>query len=251
MSTTFKGRTAVITGGNSGIGLATAQRLVADGANVVILGRDAKTLEAAVKELGPKARAVRGDVSRLADLDRLADETRKAFGRVDLVFANAGIADFRSFAETDEAFYDKMMDANVKGAYFTAQKLLPLFDDKGGSIIFTGSGVDVKGWPNTSVYAPTKAALRSLVRVLAAELAPRSIRVNVVSPGPIDTPIFGRLAMPADAVKAFADGVTAQVPLKRFGTPDEVASAVLFLASSQASFITGTELYVDGGIAQV
>src|SRR5262245_21414638 len=136
---TFKGRTAVITGGNSGIGLATAKKLVGEGANVVILGRDGKTLDAAVKELGSKARAVRGDVSRLQDLDRLADETRKAFGNVDLVFANAGIAEFRPFAETDEAFYDKMMDANVKGAYFTAQKLLPLFDDKGGSIVFNGS----------------------------------------------------------------------------------------------------------------
>ncbi len=247
----FQGRTAVVTGGNSGIGLATARKLVAQGANVVIMGRDAKTLDAAVNELGPRARGVRGDVSKLADLDRLADETRKAFGRLDLVFVNAGIAEFRSFAESDEAFYNRIMNANLKGAFFTAQKLLPLFDGKGGSIVFNGSGVDVKGWPDTSVYAATKTALRSLARVLASELAPRGIRVNVVSPGPIATPIFGRSGMPAEQAKAFAEGITAQVPLRRFGTPDEVADAVLFLGGAQASFVTGTELYVDGGIAQV
>jgi NAD(P)-dependent dehydrogenase (short-subunit alcohol dehydrogenase family) len=232
----FKGRTAVVTGGNSGIGLATARKLVARGANVVIFGRDARTLATALKELGPNARAVQGDVSKLTDLDRLYDEARKAFGGVDIVFANAGIAEFRPVAEVDDGFYDKIMDANVKGAYFTAQKALPHFKGP-GSIVFNTSGVNVKGWPNTSVYAATKAALRSLTRTFAAELAPRTIRVNAVSPGPIETPIFGRLGMPADAVKEFTGGIVAQVPLKRFGTADEVADAVLFLVSEQASSV--------------
>lgn len=247
----FQGRTAVITGGNSGIGLATAKKLVAQGANVVIMGRDAATLERAVKELGPRARGVRGDVSRLADLDKLAAEAKAlSGGRVDLVFANAGIAEFRPFPETDEAFYDKMMDANVKGAYFTAQKLLPLMGE-GGSLVFNTSVVGWKGWPNMSVYAPTKAALRSLVRVLASELSARGIRVNAVAPGPIETPIYGRLGMPEQAAKDFAAGITAQVPLKRFGTADEVADAVLFLSGPGSTFVTGVELAVDGGIGQV
>jgi NAD(P)-dependent dehydrogenase (short-subunit alcohol dehydrogenase family) len=247
----FQGRTAVVTGGNSGIGLATARKLVAEGANVVIMGRDAKTLDAAVKELGPRARGVRGDVAKLADLDRLFQETKAAFGKVDVLFVNAGLAEFRPFTDIDEAFYDKTTDVNVKGAFFTAQKALPLFPKEGGSIVFNTSVVGSKGWPNMSVYAPTKASLRSLVRVLAGELAPRAIRVNAVAPGPIDTPIYGRMGMPPEAVKEFAAGIQTQVPLKRFGTPEEIADAVLFLASPQASYVTGIELSVDGGIGQV
>lgn len=246
----FQDRTAVITGGNSGIGLATAQKLSAHGANIVIMGRDRQTLDAALGQLGSRARGVRGDVAMLADLDRLAAETRAAFGRLDYLFVNAGIAEFRPLDQVDEAFFDKTMAVNVKGAFFTVQKLLPLFD-RGGSIVFTTSVVNQKGWPDMSVYAPSKAALRSLVRVLAAELATRGIRVNAVAPGPVDTPIYGRLGLSPEAVKEFTAGITAQVPLKRFGTAEEVAEAALFLAGPQASFVTGAELGVDGGIGQV
>ncbi len=178
------------------------------------------------------------------------DEAKKAFGKVDIVFANAGIAEFRPAVEVDEAFFDKTTDANVKGAYFTAQKAIPLLKD-GGTIIFNTSGVQVKGWPNTSVYAATKAALRSYTRTFAAELAPRKIRVNAVSPGPVETPIFGRLGMPTEQAHEMLKGIISQVPLGRMGTSDEVADAVLFLASDKAAFITATELAVDGGIAQV
>jgi NAD(P)-dependent dehydrogenase (short-subunit alcohol dehydrogenase family) len=242
----FANKVAVITGGNSGIGLATAKELNRRGAKVVISGRDEKTLAEAAEAIGGNTLAVRADVSKLSDLDNLFARTMKRFGSIDLLFVNAGGGKFAPIEQTTEAMFDEMIDSNLKGAYFTVQKALPLLKD-GASIIFNSSVASHKGFPNTSVYSATKAALRSFTRTLAAELVARKIRVNAVAPGPIATPIFGRLGVPAEAAKEMAQGFTAQVPMKRMGEPEEIAHAVAFLASDEASFITGVELNVDGG----
>ena len=241
---------AVITVGNSGIGLAAARELIRHGAKVVIFGRDEATLRTALGELGAEAHAVRGDVTQLADLDRLFRETTERFGQVDILFANAGVAKLAPFSLTDEALFDQNVDINFKGAFFTAQKALPYLND-GACIIFNTTVFNVKGYANTSVYSAAKAALRSLVRTLAAELAPRGIRVNAVAPGPIETPIYGKLGVPAEAVTELADFFQEAIPLKRFGRVSEIGTVVRFLASAEASFINGVELAVDGGLAQV
>lgn len=246
----LEGKVAVVTGGNSGIGLATAKRFQEEGARVVILGRSRKTLDEAVKSIGNGVVAVQGDVAKLADLDKLYTEVSKRLGRIDVLFVNAGVAKFVPFAETSENAYDEQFDINIKGAYFTIQKALPLLND-GASIILNTSVVDQKGTAGASAYAATKAALRSLARTTAAELAERGIRVNAVAPGPIVTPIFDRTGLPKEAIDEFAKEIVAQVPMKRFGQPEEVAGAVAFLASQDASYITGVEINVDGGLGQI
>jgi len=244
------GKVAVVTGGNSGIGLATAKRFREEGARVVISGRDQKTLDEAVKTIGGDVVAVRGDVSKLSDLDKLYKTVADKFGKIDVLFANAGIAKFAPLADSGESLFDEQFDVNVKGVYFTIQKALPLLND-GASIIINSSVVNETGIANGSVYAATKAAVRSFARTLTAELVERGIRVNVVSPGPIVTPIFGRTGLSKDQFDEFAKGVVAKVPMKRFGQPEEVASTVLFLATPESSYITGVDINVDGGMGQV
>lgn len=246
----LEGKTAVITGGNSGIGLATAKLFIQQGAQVVILGRDGKTLESAARELGPKAIAFKADVESLDQLDVAAKEVGNKLGKVDILFVNAGIAEFRPMDQVDGAFFDKTFDINVKGAFFTVQKFAPLLRDH-GAVMFTTSIVQQKGWPGTSVYAASKAAVRSLTRTLAAELASRHIRVNAIAPGPIETPIFGRMGMPPEAVQQMVEGILQQSPMHRFGAANEVANVALFLASNQSSYLTGGEVCVDGGIGQL
>ena len=244
------GKVAVVTGGNSGIGLATAKRFREEGAKVAITGRDQKTLDEAVKTIGGDVLAVRADVSKLGDLDKFYKAVADKFGRIDIVFANAGIAKFAPFVNSTEELFDETFDINVKGVFFTIQKALPLLNE-GASIIINSSVVNETGPHSASIYSATKAAVRSFARTLTTELVDRGIRINVVSPGPITTPIFGRTGLPKEALDEFATTVKAKVPMKRFGEPEEIASTVLFLASPEASYITGVDINVDGGLGQV
>lgn len=246
----LEGRVAVITGGSSGIGLATAKLFQQAGAKVAISGRNQQSLDQALRELGPGTVAVRSDVSKLGDLDKLFAVVSEKLGRVDVLFANAGIAKFAPVSDVSEEAYDETFDINVKGVFFTVQKAIPFLNDN-ASIILNTSFVNQAGVPTTSVYAASKAAVRSLARGISSELAIRGIRVNVVSPGPIATPLYEKLGLPKEAVDAFAANIVSQVPLKRFGKPEEVAETALFLASSASSYITGVELNVDGGLGQV
>ncbi len=250
MTKRFEGKVAVITGGNSGIGLATAKLFHDEGAKVAISGRDQKTLDEAVKIIGPGTLAVKADVAKLADLDHFYSQVAAKFGKIDALFANAGIAKFAPVASGSEQLFDETFDINVKGLYFTLQKALPLLNDNAG-IVLNASVVSTKGSPGSSIYSATKAAVRSLARTFAAELVERGIRVNVVSPGPITTPIFGKTGMSQADIDQFSENVKQRIPMKRFGTPDEVGHAVLFLASPQASYITGVDLNVDGGYGQI
>jgi NAD(P)-dependent dehydrogenase (short-subunit alcohol dehydrogenase family) len=246
----FEGKIAVITGGNSGIGLGAAKAFAAEGAKVVITGRDQKTLDAAAKDIGPGTLAIKADVSKLSDLDKTFADIKKAFGKIDALFVNAGIGKFVPFDQVTEAFFDETMNINLKGAYFTIQKAVPLMP-KGSAIVLNASINAHMGMANSSVYGASKAAIVNLAKTLSADLLEKGIRVNTVSPGPITTPIIDRMGMPADAVKQTKDWIQSQVPLKRFGTTEELASAVLFLSSAESAYILGTELIVDGGMVSL
>jgi NAD(P)-dependent dehydrogenase (short-subunit alcohol dehydrogenase family) len=242
------GKVALVTGGSTGIGLAAAKRLVADGAYVFITGRRKKELDAAVEQIGRNVTAVEGDVSKLADLDRLMATIQKSKGRIDVLFANAGIAEAAPLEAITEDQFDRQFGINVKGTLFTVQKALPLLPE-GSSIILNSSIVGSKGFAARSVYSATKAALRSFARTWTTDLASRKIRVNVVSPGPIDTPGLRGLSK-ADG-EGLADLYRGRIPIGRLGRPEDIASAVSFLASDDSSFVAGIELFVDGGLAQV
>jgi NAD(P)-dependent dehydrogenase (short-subunit alcohol dehydrogenase family) len=250
MSKKLAGKVAVITGGNSGIGLATAQRFAVEGAQVVITGRRQGELDAAVRQIGGNAIGVPGDVSNLADLDRLYATVKQKHGRVDVLFANAGGGEFAPLGSITEEHFDKAFSINVKGLLFTVQKALPLFQN-GGSIILNASIVSIKGMEAFSVYSATKAAVRSFARSWTVDLKGRKIRVNAISPGPIDTPALNGLGQTEEQVKQFKTGLVSSVPLGRLGTPDEIAKAAVFLASDDSSYVTGIELFVDGGMAQI
>jgi NAD(P)-dependent dehydrogenase (short-subunit alcohol dehydrogenase family) len=244
------GKIAVVTGGNSGIGLATAARFAAEGAEVVIVGRRQEELDKAIDAIGPRAMAVQGDISRLDDLDRVFATVRAAKGRIDILFANAGLGDMQPIGSITEASFDLIFGVNVKGTLFTVQKALPLMK-AGGSIILTGSTTGVMGTPAFSVYSASKAAIRNFVRSWALDLKGTGIRVNVLSPGPTSTPgLLNGLARTGQQ-DALIAGLIEQTPLGRMGNPDEIAAAALLLASDDGSFMTGSELCVDGGYAQV
>ena len=240
----LQGKVAVITGGTTGIGFAAAKLFVEEGAFVFITGRRQKELDQAVKAIGSNVAGVQGDVANLADLDRLYKTVEAKGRRIDIVFANAGFGEFASLGSITEEYFDRLFNVNVKGALFTVQKALPLLND-GGSIVLTGSVGSVKGTPAFWVYGATKAAIRNFVRAWTIELNDRRIRSNVLSPGPTETPLVGQ--QPADAIAR----IVSTIPMGRMGEPDEIAKAALFLASDDSSFVTGIELFVDGGRAQV
>jgi NAD(P)-dependent dehydrogenase (short-subunit alcohol dehydrogenase family) len=243
----LEGKKALITGGNSGIGFATAKLFVAEGARVAITGRDQRTLDLAAAELGPKATAYRADVSDSAARKDLFEKLSKDFGELDIVFANAGIAGSTIAGSTDEEVFENILRINLTGAYFTVERVLPLLKD-GGSIIFNGSVIGTLGMGGYAAYAATKAGVRAIARSLAADLSPRGIRVNVVAPGATKTPIWSRNGRTEEQVDEAAQRFSTTIPLGRFGEPEEIAKAVLFLASEDSSYVQGVELFVDGGL---
>ena len=248
MTNRLEGKIALVTGGNSGIGLETAKRFAEEGATVYVTGRRQAELDVAVREIGPRAVGVRGDVSSLTDLDGLYARIGREQGRLDVVFANAGVFSVTPVEAVTEAQYDREFDINVKGLFFTVQKALPLMG-AGGSIVLNASVVSVKGFGGMSVYSATKAAVRSFARTLTTDLKGRGIRVNVVSPGPISTP--GAEVMAGGDLAAFEAMMAPMVPLGRIGRPREIADAALYLASDESSYVTGIDLMVDGGVGQV
>lgn len=246
---------ALITGGNSGIGLATAEEFLKAGASVVITGRDPATLRSAIRRLGEvaapdKLGAVQADVTLVEQLDQVMNDVRRRHGRLDVLFVNAGIAEFVPIDTANEDHFDRIFDTNVKGAYFTVQKALPLLA-RGASVILTGSVAGLLGMPANSVYAASKAAVRSLARTLSADLVNRGIRVNVISPGPVVTPIFGRMGLSPAQQEELATRVLQSVPVRRFGDAREIAHAAVFLASDESTFFVGAELVADGGVSQL
>jgi len=244
----FEGKSVLVTGGSSGIGLAAAQAFANEGARVVVTGRDTAALERVREQLGSTAVAVRNDAADPAAARALANELTRRGIQLDAVFINAGVAKFAAFADVDEGLWDQTFDTNVKGAYFHIQALLPLLRP-GAAIVINGSINAHLGMPNSSVYAASKAALISLAKTLSAELLPRGVRVNVVSPGPVSTPLYGKLGMDAKTLQATAAYIQSQVPLGRFGTPQEIAATVLHLAAPESAFIVGAEIVVDGGMS--
>ena len=245
----FKGKTAVITGGTTGIGLVTAKLFINEGARVIVTGRTSATIKTAQAELGDNAVVIHSDATSLPDMDALAKKVKETFGKLDVLFVNAGYGQFIPFESVTEEVYDEMLNLNAKGPYFIVQKLVPLMPE-GSSVVFTTSMANVKGVPNLSAYGAAKAALRQITRSLAAELLPRGIRVNAVSPGPIYSPILQKVGMPKEAADQVYIQMAQSVPMKRMGQPEEIAKAVAFLAID-ATYTTGTELPVDGGWSQL
>lgn len=250
MMADLTGKVAVITGGNSGIGQATAAEFVRAGAKVVISGRDRETLARSAAGIAGEVLAVQADVTRLADLENLFERTEQKYGKVDVLFINAGMAVLKPMIDITEDDFDSVMDINFKGAYFTLQKALPYLNDGASVILNTSINAHI-GMPTTTVYAASKAALSSLIRTVSGELLSRNIRVNAVSPGPVETPFFSRLGMDARQMQGMAESIVGQVPLGRFGKPEELAKVVAFLASSDSSFLLGTEITADGGMSQL
>lgn len=250
MSRRFEGKVAVVTGGNSGIGLAAAKAYAREGAKVAITGRSEATLAAAAKEIGPGTLAIQADVSRLPEIASSMATIKEKLGKIDALFVNAGIGRFVPLEEVSEAFFDETIATNLKGAFFTIQRAAPLFS-KGAAVVINASVNAHKGFPGSSVYGATKAAVVNLARTLSADLLPRGVRVNVVSPGPIETPIFDRMGLPEERRAEMKEWITQQVPLKRFGQPDDIAAAVLFLTSDESRYIVGAELLVDGGVVSL
>ncbi len=246
----FTNKTVLVTGGSSGIGLAAAKAFAAEGARVVITGRDEAALENARAAIGTGVITLRSDAGSLADAKALAENVAARGLRLDALFINAGAAKFAAFPDVDEALWDQILDTNVKGPYFQIQALLPLFN-AGAAIVINGSINARIGMPNTSVYAASKAAVISLAKTLSAELLPRGVRVNVVSPGPVATPIYGKLGLDATTLEATAAQIQGQIPLGRFGTSEEIAATVLHLSAPESAFIVGTEIIADGGMSQL
>lgn len=246
----FQDKTVLVTGGTSGIGLAAAKAFAAEGARVIITGRDAAALEKAQAELGPRALAIRNDAGVPGSATELAAALSGHGVKLSAVFLNAGMARFAGLADVTEALWDETFDVNVKGVFFQIQALTPLLD-QGASIVINGSINAHIGMPNSAVYAASKAAVISLAKTLSAELLPRGARVNVVSPGPVHTPLYGKLGLDSATLEATAAQIQAQIPLGRFGTPDEIASTVLHLSAPESAFIVGTEIIVDGGMSQL
>jgi NAD(P)-dependent dehydrogenase (short-subunit alcohol dehydrogenase family) len=244
------GKVALVTGGNSGIGLATAKLFAQEGAKVVITGRDRNTLDAAALEIGDDVLGVQVDVMQLDQIDRLYEVATKKVGKIDILFANAGIGRFTSLTDTTEVVYDEVFSTNLKGLYFTVQKAVAHLNDQ-AAIVLNTSFLDKMGRSGTSLVSASKAAVRSLARTFSAELIDRGIRVNVVSPGAITTPFHSRTGLPEEVVAANAEKFIAQIPMKRFGTPEEIAKAVLFLSTSDSAYILGAEIAIDGGISQI
>lgn len=244
------GKAAVVTGGNSGIGLAIARKFAAEGASVAIFGRDQQTLDAVADELGPDCLAVRGDVADVSDLERLCDVAGERYGGIDILVANAGMFEFGRLASVDQASFDRTCNVNFRGVFFTVRAALPYLR-AGGSVILVTSGSNRVGLADGPVYAATKAAVRSLARSFAVDLQPQGIRVNALSPGFVDTPIFERTGIEGQEREQFVASMSEQILMHRFGRPDEIAAAALFLASDESSYVTGIELPVSGGLGQV
>ncbi|PHS07299.1 MAG: hypothetical protein COA88_09005 [Kordia sp.] len=246
----LQNKIALVTGGNSGIGLATAKLFNQEGAQVIITGRRPEAIENTIQEIGDSIKGIVSDTSNLDEVKALYKQIDEQYGKLDVLFLNAGVAVFEPIEMVTEETFDKQFNINIKGLFFNIQQVLPLLKD-GGSIILTTSAADQKGFPLTSVYAATKAAVRSLSRTLSSELSEKGIRINSVAPGPIETPIYDKLGFPSEAVDQMKAGFTETTPMKRFGTSEEVAKSVLFLASDDSSYITGIDLSVDGGIVSV
>jgi len=242
------GKRALITGGTTGIGLETAKQFLAEGARVVITGQNPETLAQAQEQLGEKVVVLKSDAGQVSEQKQLAAEIAKVFGQLDVVFLNAGIGIFQPFEAWDEASFDKQISVNLKGPYFLLQSLVPLLANPASIILNTSINAHI-GMPNSSVYAASKAAMISLAKTLSGEMVERGIRVNAISPGPISTPIYGKLGIPAEALGQMAETIRNQVPLKRFGDPIEIAKAVVFLASDESAFMLGSEIIVDGGMS--
>jgi len=250
MSQRFKDKVAGVTGGNSGIGLAAAKAFVREGAKVAITGRSDTTLKAAQKELGPDVLVIKADMSRVPEIAAAMARIKDRFGRIDALFVNAGIGRFVPFEDVTEEFFDETMATNLRGAFFTIQKAVPLLS-RGAAVVLNASINAHMGMPGSSVYGASKAAVVNLAKTVSADLLQRGVRVNVVSPGPVTTPILDRMGLPEEQTRQIKERITEQVPLKRFGHPDEIAAAVLYLSSSESAFVVGTELVVDGGMIQL